>query len=102
MKVKSNVFIKGSFFWYGFLLSVLGYFLYSWSKTLDSNTQDDELKSGFTFYSKDDEVPLLFRFSFIHFVMFLVNVILILPVINIGEWCDRHITVGNEKKDEEE
>lgn len=117
--------IKGSYFWYGLLISLcLGFmgkalwthligvkeyivntiFFFSSTYVLVSflwNLFDFQL--GFEFWDNTSYGKAtkwgIFRFSPVHFLIFVVVVSFILlvlnPILTIGKWCDKYLSVGD-------
>ena len=114
--------IKGSYFWYGLLLWILVWILYGWIQSLPEDTRkcvlgvgtlilffyslltvdinEEDLKFGSTFYNdQDDEIWYIFRFSPVHFIVFMITVTIALinkPIVIVSNWCDKYLTIGKD------
>ena len=112
--------IKGSIFWYNLLLGISLYFGYKQFLLMDELNQvllgtifivitiawilgtffsyGDSLQFGYEcVYEGDDCIPYLFRFSLLHFIACIINMLIIIPIRKIALWCDKNLTIQIKK-----
>lgn len=60
---------------------------------------NDDMRFGKTFVSEyRDYRFIFFRFSLLHFIVFLINVLISKPFKAMAKWCDDKLSIGYENK----